>query len=145
MEGGNISAQSTPRVWVMEDVVLSREPVMAVTAPKKKRWRKAPAPVVEEAIVVNLAAMNILYRYMQRWASSGLKLEVVHIGDDRGQEILDLLDRSGGSAFTNVVCFPTEVAVADALAYRADVINIVDTDDRFMRFGSRGMRLGEVG
>jgi hypothetical protein len=146
MMGGDISAQSTPRMWVVEDVVLRREPVMPVDPPKKRWWQKSAPVVQEDAIVVNLPAMNILFRHMQRFQTSGLKLEVVHIGESsRCSELLDLLDRSGGSVFTDVVSFPTLPAMVDALPFRADVIGVVDVDDRFMGYGARGMALRDLG
>ena len=146
MEGGDLSNLSTPRMWVLEDVVLSREPVLAVNPPKAHWWaRKAPV-AHQEAVVVQLGAVNILWRYGQRMAVSGLRMELVHIGDDdQGSAILDLLDRSSSSPFNDVVSFPTMVAMVDSLAFRPDVINVVAPDDLYLRFGGRGIALRDLG
>ena len=146
MEGGDISNLSTPRMWVLEDVVLSRE-VVLVSEPPKKRWWSRKAPEVQDtAIVVQAAPLSLLWRHAQQWESSGMRMELVHIGDaNREEEILDLLDRYGSSPVSAVISFPTLVAVADHLAYRPDVLNVVDVDDRFMRWGGRGMTLRDLG
>lgn len=146
MEGNDLSNMSTPRTWVIEDVVLSREPVIAVSDQKARWWRRKAPQTPQEAVVVQPAPVSLLWRWGQRWAASGMRIELVHVGDEaKGEEILDLLDRSSSSPFTGVIAFPTLVAVVDALAFRPDVLHVVDVDDRFMRFGGRGMPLRDLG
>lgn len=72
-----------------------------------------------------------------------MKVELIHIGEEQ-EGILELLDRSAASPFSDVVSFPTLEAVADHLAYRPDVMFVVDVDDRALRWGSRGLRVLDV-
>jgi anti-sigma factor ChrR (cupin superfamily) len=147
MQGGDISNLSTPRMWVLEDVVLSREEVLVMTVEKKRWWsRKPPEPHTDEAVIVQPAPVSLLWRHAQQWATSGMKVELIHIGDeDREEAIMTILDRGSSSPFSSVISFPTLEAVADHLAYRPDVLNVLDVDDRFMRWGSRGMTLRDLG
>lgn len=146
MQGGDISNLSTPRTWVLEDVVLSREPMMAVDPPKRSWWRRKAPVSPQEAVVVQQGPVSLLWRYSQRWSESGMKIELVHIGtDERAAEILDLLDRSSASPFSDVIVFVSLEELVDHLPYRPDVMHLVDVDDRFMRWGSRGITLRDLG
>lgn len=146
MENGDISNEATQRYWVIEDVVLERTPSLP-TQPARKHWwqRKQPIQAPEEVITPALAQISQLWRFTQRYQSSGIRMELVHLGsDDRGEEILALLDALSASPFTAVVSFPTLSAVADTLAFRPDVIGVIDIDNRWMMHGSRGMSLRDV-
>jgi len=142
MLGGDISNLSTPRMWVLEDVVLHREDVL-VLGQKRRWWSRKPETQSSEAVVVQPAPMSLLWRFHQRWESSGMKIELIHIGAPQ-EGILDLLDRSAASAFSDVLDFLTLEAVADHLAFRPDVMFVVDVEERALRWGSRGMKIMDV-
>lgn len=72
-----------------------------------------------------------------------MKIELIHIGAPQ-EGILDLLDRSAASAFSDVLDFLTLEAVADHLAFRPDVMFVVDVEERALRWGSRGMKIMDV-
>ena len=147
MEGNDLSSESAPRMWVLEDVVLSREPVITIETRKPRWWRRSQgSQEPQEAVVVQVAPVSLLWRHARRQEASGLRVELLHVGEEgKGREILDLLDRASSSPFTDVICYPTLIAAVDALAFRPDVLWVVAPDDLFMRFGGRGIPLRDLG
>lgn len=151
MEGGDISNAATPRVWVMEEVVLSREYALVVSEqPVKKHWwsRKKvekAASSVPLSITIDRAAMSLLWRYSQRMQATGIRIELVHIGDDSvADDIMALLDTHSSNVFSNVLVFSSTEELVDALPYRSDVISVVDEGRKALRFGSRGTDFAEL-
>ena len=145
MMGNDISNQSTYRMWVLEDVVLERRTSLVTNPQPKRRWWRRTAPeTFVESVVVNRAAVTILWRYMQKMQETGLRMELLHIGDSV-EDLLDLLDKESSSPFTGVVDFPSLQDVVDAMPMRPDVIGVVSEGRDFMRFGSRGVSLVELG
>lgn len=143
MLGGDISDMSTPRMWVVEDVVLHREEVLVVGQRKKHWWSRKKEIAPGEAVVVQPAPVSLLWRFHQKWESSGMKVELIHIGEEQ-DGILDLLDRGSSSPFSDVVTFPTFEAAVDHLAFRPDVMFVVDVNDRALRWGARGLKIIDV-
>lgn len=141
MQNGDISNLATPRMWVVEDVVLTREDVLVQA--RKHWWSRRRVSEASEAVVVQPAPMSLLWRFAQRWETSGMRLELLHVGQEQ-EGVMDLLDKFSANPFADVLTFPTFEAIADHLAYRPDVMFVVDVPDRALRWGSRGLNVMEV-
>ena len=154
MMDGDISNESPVTFWVLEDLILEVTPAVVITRvehPAKKprasksRWRRTHVEPesVSDALVVNQETVSKLWRFKRDYPEA-IIMQLLRFGphNQDATSILSLLD-SLGSPFSQVISYPDQPSAITTLAYRPDVIAVIDTPENVMRWGGRGRTLSD--
>jgi len=135
MEKGNISNEVPPRFIITWDVLASlpKDSVKSEKwARKLKRWEKAVA-----CWEIDRTMANRMWLSESRY---GVRFELVCFDQPREfcDEVAERLDAEN-IAVAIVRTFLSPLALADTLAYRPDVMGVIDTPERGLYYGARSM------
>jgi hypothetical protein len=88
-------------------------------------------------------ALNRLWRYTQR---APLRMELVNFGvdQDEADRRLAELDRRGSHPINYSTAYATVADLAADLAWRPEVLGVLDILPRSLAYGGRGMDMGEL-
>jgi hypothetical protein len=130
MKNGDISNDLPKRVIVVTDVFVSKE----VTS--KKVFKFLPLPKV--SYTVNRQALSNFYLYTTR---QGVTLELVSFDFDNDElaELMGRLDALGTNPFRYYTAYESINHLVNELPYRPEVVGVVDTPARQLRYGHWGM------
>lgn len=140
MMGNDLSNAPTRRYWVISDAVLMVD--TTVDEKKSRWWKRGQTKEVHERTVPDLAALSKLWR----WSSlQGVRLDLVFVGDTSAAPTLwEMLDRGSANPFADWVPYENFSGVTRDMAYRPDVLGVIDIPERSAIYGGRGLTMNEV-
>lgn len=135
MQGGDLSAAPTYRYWVTAEVVFHK----AEESTETKHWF---SKMLRQKVswTPDLRVMNQLWR----WSSNlGCRMELVFYGDlaDDAVFLWDLLEHSASNPFNDWHAIESPKSVQDTLAFRPDLVGIIDVPERRLMYGGRGLTM----
>lgn len=134
MKGGDISNEVPLRVSVTLDCIVDKKPSVR---------RFLGIPIMEEEITYNRAALSNFWRFSQKY---GYSLELIGFGYTKKEmkEIQEDLDNLGTNPFNYFLSYKTISDFVGELPYRPELVGVVDTPDRGLRYGSKYIDMGRV-
>ena len=135
MQKGDISNELPQRVLVVADVFLNVD--VAVT----KRFKVFPVRTVNKTVRREL--LSSLYLTTTR---RGITLELISfdLSEEQLAEVIDFLDKKGTNPFRYFSSYTTVTQLVAELPYRPEVVGVVDTQARLLRYGHWGRSLNEL-
>jgi len=130
MKNGDISNELPKRIVVTTDVFLLSELIV------KKRFKVIPVPHVEKKIKREI--LSYLYIFTTR---KGITLEMASFNMDEQQLFVlnEMLDNMGTNPFRYFTAYSSVSELVKELPYRPEVIGVLDSPDRLLRYGHWGM------
>lgn len=136
MQNNDLSNEIPKRLIITTDFFVQEEVIPDDT--KRKLFRK---PKVKKKKIINRAYLSRLYLYAQK-VPYNLELVSFDMDDEQLAEFADTLDKAGVNPFRFCTSYDSvEHLVAD-LPYRPEVIGVLDTPTRLLRYGSKGLDIG---
>jgi len=134
LKGGDISNEVPLRVSVSLDCVIDKKPSVR---------RFLGIPIMEEDITYNRAALSLFWRFSQKY---GYSLELIGFGYSKKEmkDIQEDLDNLGTNPFNYFLSYKTISDFVRELPYRPELVGVVDTPDRALRYGSKYIDIGRV-
>ena len=136
MKGNDLANSITPRYYVMAEVVFRR-------VEKAEQPRKGWLRTMFTKRIYFLPDLTVLSRLWRWSAQAGVRLELVFAGDlvPEAPELWRLLDEGSANPFSDYQLFETVDSISAHLAYRPDLLGVIDAPDRAVAFGGRGLTL----
>lgn len=130
MQNGDISNELPVRIIVTTDVFLQTELKI------QKKLKVFKVPKVEQSI--NRQMLSRLYIYTTR---QGVTLELASFTMDEVAlgEFMDKLDNLGTNPFRYYTAYESVEHLVAELPYRPEVVGVLDTPSRQMRYGHWGL------
>lgn len=136
MKGNDLSADPTRRYLVLSDAVFQK-----ITKLEKNKqgflkvlnWKKV-------TWMPDLAALAQLWQFSSK---HGVRLELVFVGQDAREApgLWDMLDKGSANPFSDWVGYEEHTDISRSLAYRPDILGVVDLPERVSMYGGRGTLL----
>ena len=135
MERGDISNESPPRVLVHLDVVVQRKPEISKVL--------GIIPVMKMIQSYDPMALNRLWLFTSR---NSVNLELFDVGCSKEDmdQVYEEIDSAGTNPFRWVSAHRSNQTLVSSLAYRPEVIGVVDIPERAFRYGSKYFDLERV-
>jgi hypothetical protein len=135
MKNGDISNELPKRIVVTTDVFLLSELIV------KKRFKVIPVPHVEKKIKREI--LSYLYIFTTR---KGITLEMASFNMDEQQLFVlnEMLDNMGTNPFRYFTAYSSVSELVKELPYRPEVIGVLDSPDRLLRYGHWGMDINGI-
>lgn len=133
MKGNDLSAEPTRRYYVLSDVVFMKHSKLEKEQGFLKKFLRHKITWMPD-----LVALAQLWQFSSK---HGVRLELIFVGEDAKEapELWELLDKGAANPFSDWVGFEQHQDIARSLAYRPDLLGVVDTPDRVPMYGGRGM------
>jgi hypothetical protein len=130
MKNGDISNDLPKRILVISDVFITTEIKF------KKRLKIFKVPEIDKKI-----RRDILSSLYLMTTKRGVTLELVsYTLDETGLDnVIDMLDNMGTNPFRYYTAYSSINKLVDELPYRPEVIGVLDTPDRLLRYGHWGL------
>lgn len=130
MKNGDISNELPRRIIVVSDTFLT------VELKSEKKFKFFSVPKVNKKIRREL--LSFLYLYTTK---NGVTLELVSfdIGYDELSKTIDVLDSMGTNPFRYFSAYDSIDQLVAELPYRPEVVGVLDTPNRLLRYGHWGL------
>jgi hypothetical protein len=138
MLNGDISNESSRRLIITADVVAVTE-----VEEERKFLRQSKTKKITS---YNNPVLSELWNMANR---HGLSVELAGFKDDDWtqemlDQIMDKLDRRGGNPFNYAELYESVADLVGELPYRNNLMGVVDTPERMLRYGSWGIGLNNL-
>lgn len=131
MQGNDLSAAPTRRIWVTAPVVL----IDGTEEVEEKHWFRTTTR--ERRLVgPNLAVLSRLWQWSE---GLGLRLELVFFREAQADTIWLVLERGSANPFADYLTYYDRVNAAHELAFRPDVVGVIDLPEYTSAWGKRGL------
>ena len=132
---GDISNELSKRILVVDEIFLDTE--VEVT----KKFKFIPVPKVNRKL--NRSSLSFLYLFTVK---QGVTLELVSFTQDEEslEKFVEQLDKMGTNPFRYFSSYTTVTQLVSELPYRPEVVGVVDTQARLLRYGHWGRSLNEL-
>lgn len=135
MKNGDISNETSPRIIVLAEVVVSR---------KEETQKK----LFKSKTVFTIGELNQL-ELIRLWSLTtkyGLSTELAGIESEGWTQelldkVMDILDRRGGNPFNYAQMYSTTQELVGDLPYRVNLRGVIDIPSRLALYGSHGVEL----
>jgi hypothetical protein len=137
MQGNNLSNSLTSRVLVVSEVVLIKDEHEETS---KLGWFKT---MFDHRVTwtPNMAILSKLWQWSNK---QGLRMELTFIGDEMVKEaphLWEMLDKGSANPFTDWVPYESRMKIANDLAYRPDILYVIDIPGNTSAYGGKGVTL----
>lgn len=138
MINGDISNETSPRVIVMIDAVVTSEIVEERKLMRVAKERKVTS--------LNHLALSHLWNIANKY---GLSLELAgiekeHWSQEHLDKLMDKLDRRGGNPFNYAELYTSLDDFIGEIPYRNNLKGVVDLREKVARYGSYGIELNNL-
>lgn len=135
MKNGDISNELPRRIVVVSDIFLTVELTM------KKKFKFFPVPEVDKKIRRDI--LSYLYLYTTK---NGVTLELVSFNLEQEDlaKTVDVLDSMGTNPFRYFSAYESIDHLVAELPYRPEVIGVLDTPSRLLRYGHWGLDINSL-
>jgi len=135
MKNGDISNELPKRIIVTTDVFLLVELTV------KKRFKFISLPAIDTKM--RRETLSFLYMYTTK---QGITLELASFSMDDKElaALVDTLDNMGTNPFRYFTSYDSVDHLVAQLPYRPEVIGVLDTPDRLLRYGHWGLDIGSL-
>lgn len=135
MQGGDIDNSGPGRMMVHLDVIVIRRPELTKVL--------GVIPVTREKSYYDRVAMNRFWLFTSRHAVS---LEVFDYGCTQYDmdRVMEDLDRIGTNPFRWATAYRNSNELVDELAYRPEVVGVMDVPERAFFYGSKYFDMGRL-
>lgn len=136
MRGGDLDNSVVPRFMVTLDALCSDKKL------PKKTWRKSWESIARETPIEPLA----LGRCWRTADKMNVRFECVVFGQphEYAEALEDQLDRMGAHPIVWVSVYISPETLRSTLAFRPDVVAVVDVRERSLFWGSRGYAMEDL-
>lgn len=133
MKGNDLDNAPTRRYYVLSDVVFLKKSSLEREQSFLKKFLRHKITWMPD-----LASLSRLWKFSEK---HGVRLELVFVGDDAKDavELWEVLDKGSANPFSDWVGFEHHEDIARSLAYRPDLLGVVDVPERVAMYGGRGM------
>lgn len=135
MRNGDISNELPKRILVVSDIFLT------VELNVKKVLKIFPVAKVDKKIRRDILSYLYLYTTKQ-----GVTLELVsyELSDDDLSKVIDMLDSMGTNPFRYFSSYESVNHLVAELPYRPEVVGVLDTPTRLLRYGHWGLDFNKL-
>ena len=140
MRGNDLSNEPTRRYWVVVDAVLVAD--TSVEEKKTRWWKRGQTTGYSRRMMPDLAVLSKLWRWS---ASQGVRLELLFVentGD--ASAVWDMLEKGAANPFSDWLPYESFGKIAHDIAYRPDLLGIIDIPERCAIYGGKGLTVNEV-
>jgi hypothetical protein len=141
MMGNDLSNSPTPRYYVLAEVVFDRSE--KVTTKVEGRWRKKERTEVSVVWTPNLRNLSALWLFSNDPVRP-VRLEIVFADDlkNDGPELWYLLeDTPTAHPFNDFHVYESRDKIARDLAFRPDLLGVIDLPSKSAIYGGRGLTM----
>lgn len=130
MKNGDISNELPRRIIVVSDIFLT------VELKVEKKLKFFPVPKVNKSI--RREVLSFLYMYTTK---NGVTLELASFDIDQEElaKTVDVLDNMGTNPFRYFSAYDSIDHLVAELPYRPEVVGVLDTPNRLLRYGHWGL------
>lgn len=130
MQNGDISNSLPQRILVTTDVITD------VYEDKVKKWRVVPA--TKKRTEYNRMVLSHLYMVSIKRGHTMELISFLH-SEDELKDIMIYLDEYGTNPFRYASSYKNVDKLVDELPYRPEIIGVIDTPARLLRYGRWGL------